>query len=119
MTSETLQQITGAKVKFFRPPFGARRPEVYRIARELGLVPVLWNAMTKDWKEPPAEWIAKQLTQKIERLRRRGLAANIVLHDGGHRDAHANREPSVTAAGMLIERYKPTCQFVTLDAWAS
>ena len=36
-TQDTLEQITGAPVKFFRPPFGARRPAVFRIAREMGL----------------------------------------------------------------------------------
>ena len=116
-TNEALQQITGARAKFFRPPFGARRPAVLRIARELGLTPVLWNAMTSDWSEPSAERIADQLTKAIEGQRRRGQAANIVLHDGGHRDPAANREPSVTAAGLLIERYKATHRFVTVDAW--
>ena len=117
-TNETLEQITGMPVNFFRPPFGARRPAVLRIARELGLTPVLWNAMTSDWSEPSAERIAEQLTKAIEGQRRHGYAANIVLHDGGHRDPAANREPSVTAAGMLIERYKATHQFVTVDAWS-
>ena len=63
-TSETLQQITGAPVKFFRPPFGARRPAVFRIAREMGLKPVLWNAMTSDWSEPSAERIATRLIEE-------------------------------------------------------
>jgi peptidoglycan/xylan/chitin deacetylase (PgdA/CDA1 family) len=116
-TRETLEQMIGSKVKFFRPPFGARRPAVFRIARELGLRPVLWNAMTFDWKEPSAERIAAELTRKIDKLRKRGSAANIVLHDGGHRDPGANREPSITAASTLITRYKQTCRFVTLDAW--
>ncbi|MGH9600428.1 MAG: polysaccharide deacetylase family protein, partial [Terracidiphilus sp.] len=53
--NETLEQILGAPVRYFRPPFGARRPAVFRIARELGLQPVLWNAMTTDWSEPSAE----------------------------------------------------------------
>ena len=52
------------------------------------------------------------------RRNRRGLAANIVLHDGNHRQRNGNREPSVTAAGLLIAKYKPTHRFVTLDAWA-
>ena len=87
------------------------------LIREMGLQPVLWNAMTSDWSEPSAERIAQHLSARIDRLRQRGLAANIVLHDGGHRDPNANREPSVTAAGMLIERYKATHRFVTVDAW--
>jgi peptidoglycan/xylan/chitin deacetylase (PgdA/CDA1 family) len=116
-TSEVLQQIAGAPVRFFRPPFGARRPVVFRIARELGLEPVLWNAMTSDWSESSANRIANQLMTKIDGLEMRGRAANIVLHDGGHLDAFANREPSVTAAGLLLERYTESHRFVTLDAW--
>jgi len=116
-TDETLQQIVGAPVKFFRPPFGARRPVVFRIARELGLEPVLWNAMTSDWSEPSAVEIAKQLMKKIDGLERRERAANIVLHDGGHHDAAANREPSVKAAEMLLERFTKSHRFVTVDAW--
>jgi peptidoglycan/xylan/chitin deacetylase (PgdA/CDA1 family) len=116
-TSDTLQQIVGTPVKFFRPPFGARRPVVFRIARELGLEPVLWNAMTSDWSEPSADRIAKQLMKKIDGLERRGRAANIVLHDGGHRDASANRAPSVAAAGLLLDRYARSHRFVTVNAW--
>jgi peptidoglycan/xylan/chitin deacetylase (PgdA/CDA1 family) len=118
-TSDALEQILGEPVRFFRPPFGARRPAVFRIAREMELVPVLWNVMTSDWSQPSAEHIAEQLTKKIEGLERRGRAANIVLHDGGHRDAEAYRAPSVTAAGLLIECYEKSHRFVTVDAWCA
>jgi peptidoglycan/xylan/chitin deacetylase (PgdA/CDA1 family) len=117
-TSEILQQITGSKVKFFRPPFGARRPATFRIARKMGLQPVLWNAMTADWSEPSAERIAEQLTIMIERQWKRGRAANIVMHDGGHDDSRANRGPSVAGAEMLLQKYKGAKKFVTLDEWS-
>ncbi|MDE3148110.1 MAG: polysaccharide deacetylase family protein [Acidobacteriota bacterium] len=116
-TNETLEQITGAPVRYFRPPFGARRPAVFQIARRLGLTPVLWNAMTTDWSERSADRIAERLTGKIERLRQKGQAANIVLHDGGHLELSANREPSITAAEILLGRFKETCRFVTVEAW--
>lgn len=116
--SQTLEQITGAPVRFFRPPFGARRPEVLRTARRLGLVPVLWNAMTSDWKNPSAISISSRLQSKIDSLERHGRAAIIVLHDGNHLDPAADRAPSITAAAQLIAHYKPTHQFVTLDAWS-
>ena len=116
-TSQMLEQIAGVPVRFFRPPFGARRPAVLRIARELGLEPVLWNAMTSDWKEPSAEAIAERLMRRVDRLERRGWAANIVLHDGNHLDRSAERGPSVEATGQLVLRYKDTHRFVTLDAW--
>lgn len=117
-TSDTLAQIASAPIHFFRPPFGARRPVVLRIARELDLTPVTWNAMTDDWSEPSADRIAASLIGKIERNRRRGSATNIVLHDGGHRGLGANREPSVRAAEQLLARYRAERHFVTLDAWA-
>ena len=117
-TLDQIAQIAGAPVRYFRPPFGARRPETLRIARRLGLTPVLWNAMTSDWKNPSADAIANQLKRKIDSLTSHGLAANIVLHDGGHSDPAANRAPSIAAAAQLIARYQPTHQFVTLDAWA-
>jgi peptidoglycan-N-acetylglucosamine deacetylase len=117
-TQDTLAQIAGAPIRFFRPPFGARRPAVFRIARSLGLQPVLWNAMTSDWSEPSAGRIAAALTVKIDRLHRRGRAANIVLHDGGHRDPAANRAPSIAAAAALVAHYTKSHRLVTLDAWA-
>ena len=115
---QTLEEISGVPVKFFRPPFGARRPIVLRAAKELGMTPVLWNAMTSDWKEPSAEKIAAHLQSRIDRLNHHGCAANIVLHDGSHSDKTANRGPSVAAAGQLILLYKSTHRFVKLDAWS-
>ncbi len=116
-TNDVLEQITGSPVRYFRPPYGARRPVVFRMARKLGLTPVLWNAMTNDWSEPSADRIAKRLIEKADRLTQRGSAVNIVLHDGGHRVLGTNREPSCKAAEQLVARYKATHRFVTLDQW--
>jgi peptidoglycan/xylan/chitin deacetylase (PgdA/CDA1 family) len=118
-TSDTLQHILGERVRFFRPPFGARRPFVLRTARNLGMVPVTWNAITTDWETPSADAIAQRLSRTIDGLKRQGSAANIVLHDGGHRGLGANRGPSVAAAGQLLERYKKDHRFVTLASWSS
>jgi peptidoglycan/xylan/chitin deacetylase (PgdA/CDA1 family) len=116
-SKQTLEELTGSPIRYFRPPFGARRPAVLRAARELGMVPVLWNAMTSDWSEPSADKIVARLASKIDRLERRGRAANIVLHDGNHLDMAANRGPSMAAAGQLLARYKESHRFVTVDAW--
>lgn len=116
-TSVVLEEMTGGPVRYFRPPFGARRPGVLRAARQLGLTPVMWNAMTDDWREPSEERIARRLFERIDRLTSRGFAGNIVLHDGSHQEASASRGPSVAACGKIIERYKSTHRFVALDAW--
>lgn len=114
---DVLQQITGAPVRYFRPPFGARRPAALAVARQLGMLPVLWNAMTSDWSDPSGEQIAERLIARIDSLTRRGWAGNIVLHDGGHLDPGAHRGPSLVAAGLLVAHYKGTHRFVTVDEW--
>lgn len=115
---QVVEEISGTPVRFFRPPYGSRRPAVFRIARSLGLTPVLWSAMTCDWREPDAAKIASRLGSKIDRLCRRGCSANIVLHDGSSADPTANRAPSIAAVDLILQRYAPTHTFVTLDAWA-
>lgn len=118
-TKDALEQIAERPVTLFRPPYGGRRPFVLRTAREMGMTPVMWNAMTNDWEEPSAERIAERLASSVEQAGRRRRAANIVLHDGGHRMLGANRGPSVKAAELLIERFKATRRFVTVDEWAA
>ena len=118
-TKDLLEQITGKAVRFFRPPFGARRPGVLRTSRELGMMPVMWNAMTFDWKERSLERIAERLIAKVKANQRRGCASNIVLHDGGHQGLNADRGPSVAAAERLLTHYARTHKFVTLDAWGA
>lgn len=118
-TNDLLAEIVGKPVRYFRPPFGARSPYVLKLACQLGLVPVTWNAMTKDWSESSADRIATSLMRKIDRNQRSGVASNIVLHDGGHQGPGANRGPSIVAAGQILERYEGTHKFVTLDAWQS
>jgi peptidoglycan-N-acetylglucosamine deacetylase len=117
-TSDTLAGITGKPVVYFRPPFGARRPYVLKLARQLGLIPVTWNAMTTDWSEPSADKIAQNLIKKIDSNQRSGYASNIVLHDGNHRSQNADRGPSIAAAEKLLERSHRTHTFVTLDTWS-
>jgi peptidoglycan-N-acetylglucosamine deacetylase len=116
-TKHVLEHITGTPVRFFRPPYGARRPDVLEAARDLGMTPVMWNAMTDDWRERSAERIFQRLSEKIDALGRRGLAANVVLHDGGPERLGIDREPSIEAAKLLLERYIGVRRFVTVDAW--
>jgi peptidoglycan/xylan/chitin deacetylase (PgdA/CDA1 family) len=116
-TKLTLEAIIGKPIQYFRPPFGARRPEVLRIARSLGLTPVMWNTMTSDWSNRDAESIARKLIAKIEKNRQKGMASNIVLHDGSHMEPAANRGPSITATKRIISQYKKTHRFATIDEW--
>jgi peptidoglycan/xylan/chitin deacetylase (PgdA/CDA1 family) len=114
-----LEDIAGSEVRFFRPPFGARRPVVLRIARELGLTPVMWNVTGYDWNPIGAEAILEKLRSGIARNQGQGRASNLLLHDGGHRGMGAPRMDTVRAVERLLSKLDGTAmQFVTVDAWA-
>jgi peptidoglycan-N-acetylglucosamine deacetylase len=115
-----LEDALGEPVRLMRPPHGARRPDVLRAARDLGLTPVLWNAMGFDWRPGiTAARIVEHLERGIARNQRRGHGTNLLLHDGGHVALSADRSQSVEAARLVLERYSPaTVRYVTVDAWA-
>jgi peptidoglycan/xylan/chitin deacetylase (PgdA/CDA1 family) len=118
--SAVLEDLTGVAARFFRPPFGARRPAVLRIARELGLVPVTWNVTGYDWNPIGADGILKNLDAGIARNRRRGCGSNLLLHDGGHRGMGASRMDTVRAVDRLLTaRAGDGTRWVTVDAWAA
>ena len=104
-----LQDAIGEHSNLFRPPFGGRRPAVLRVARELGMQPVMWNVTGYDWNAPPADVIERKVAKQI-----RGGDV-ILLHDGGHKEMGADRSQTVMATDRLIVRYKSEgYEFVTI-----
>src|SRR5438309_4625221 len=104
-----IQDAVGKHSSLFRPPFGGRRPAVLRIARELGLEPIMWNVTGYDWNAPSAAVIEKKVSSQI-----RGGDV-ILLHDGDHRQMGADRSQTVLATDRLLDRYKTQgYEFVTI-----
>jgi peptidoglycan/xylan/chitin deacetylase (PgdA/CDA1 family) len=104
-----LTDAIGEHSNIFRPPFGGRRPATLRIARELGLVPIMWNVTGYDWNAPPAATIE----QKVASQMRGGDV--VLLHDGGHKAMGADRGQTVLATESLIRRYREQgYEFVTV-----
>lgn len=95
-----LTDAVGQHSNLFRPPFGGRRPATLRVARELGLQPVMWNVTGYDWNAP----LAAEIEKKVSRRVRGGDV--ILLHDGGHKSMGADRSQTVIATDNLIRRYK-------------
>lgn len=116
-TNSELEQITGAPIRFFRPPFGLRRPATFAIARELGLTPVTWTVIGNDWKPLTAEEIAARVTSLSQKDRQRGQATNLVLHDGSHRTPTADRSRTIAAVSQFLPKLVKSHRFVTLDTW--
>src|SRR5207245_5619098 len=91
-----IQDAVGKHSSLFRPPFGGRRPAVLRIARELGLEPIMWNVTGYDWNAPAATVIDQTVAKQI-----RGGDV-ILLHDGGHKEMGADRAQTVQPKGRLL-----------------
>ena len=113
-----IEDAIGTPVKYFRPPHGARRPDVLRTARELGLTPVLWNVMGYDWKPTTSEAVLANLDKGIEKNQRRRSGSNLLLHDGGQAGLGQDRSHSVAATEALLKRSaEKKIRFVTVDVW--
>jgi peptidoglycan/xylan/chitin deacetylase (PgdA/CDA1 family) len=118
--NQALEDTLGAPVRYFRPPHGARRPAVMRIAAELGLTTVQWNVMAKDWLPIGTGGILANIDRGLARARSRGRGANILLHDGGDRSMGADRSATVAATATLLSRWaQDGTRAVTVDAWDS
>jgi len=128
-----LEDTLGEPVRYFRPPFGGRRPDVLRTARELGMIPVTWNVTGYDWAQKSADEVYGIVKAGIARNEKRGRGSNVLLHDGGHLTMGADRSRTVRAVEMLLAqdailtplKPKPGLngavgrKFVTVDAWDS
>ena len=107
---EILQDEVGVQGKFFRPPFGGRRPATLKIACEFGLQTVMWNVTGYDWNAPPAEMIENKVVRKTSG------GDVVLLHDGGHKAMGADRSQTVIATENLIGRFRDEgYEFVTAE----
>jgi len=111
--SKALQDATGEATSWFRPPFGGRRPEVLRIARKLGLQPVMWSVTGYDWSAESSRAIINKVVKQVEgRSRKRGEI--ILLHDGSHLSFGADRHFTVEATRVLLKKYSAEKRFVSI-----
>lgn len=112
--SKALADATGVETRHFRPPFGARRPAVLQVARELGLVPVMWSVTCYDWhRRASADSVFNHARKGIEGSRMRGHI--VLLHDGSHTNLGQDRSHTVEATERLLLRYGKTYCFRRVD----
>ena len=108
-TQQAIFDATGVEAKLFRPPFGGRRPASLRVARSLGLQPVMWNVTCYDWKAKSADEIVAHAERQIH-------GGNVILlHDGEFHRIGVDRSRSVEATDRILQRYKSQgYEFVTV-----
>ncbi len=118
-TSTTiLEQTLGERVPYFRPPFGSRRPEVFRILHELELTPVMWNVTGFDWSARSSRAIEINVERGIVHNQNRGRGTNVLLHDGSHKQMGTDRRRTIAATAALLAIVPRTgMHLVTIDHW--
>jgi peptidoglycan/xylan/chitin deacetylase (PgdA/CDA1 family) len=85
----TIEDVTGVRVSFARPPYGIRTPAYFAAARGLGLRVVQWSVAGFDWKPVTPDRVASHV------LRGARPGAIVLLHDAdseGKRDRRATVE---------------------------
>ena len=117
--NQTLEDVLGAPVRYLRPPHGARRPAVFRAARELGLILVQWNVMGNDWAPIGSDGVLHKLQRGLDTARTHRRGANILLHDGFDQRMGADRSATIEATDRLLtDAMVQGRRFVTVDAWS-
>lgn len=74
-SAQVLEEITGRKITFFRPPFGVTNPTLARVVRQLGYQTIGWSVRSFDTKGGSVDEIFQRVTRGIE------PGAVILLHD--------------------------------------
>jgi peptidoglycan/xylan/chitin deacetylase (PgdA/CDA1 family) len=124
---DAISNTTGAPPRWFRPPFGMRNPWVIPAARELGYRTAMWTLLPGDWREKPAEWLILRMQPISQHAQQRlaigsggeagGRTGDILcLHDGAHRQLHADRTRTIAAVEHWLPRWRDLgLEFVTID----
>ena len=103
---QIIEDVTGAKVKLMRPPYGVISVGTLWYARALQLRIVLWTAWGRDWRiKATAETV-------IADLRKHGLGGGtILLHDSDCTSTPGSTWSTIGALGSLLE----ICREARLD----
>lgn len=64
--TETLLKEIGVHNKWFAPPSGSFNASTVQVARDQGLLTVLWTIDTIDWRNPSAQQVMERIKAKLE-----------------------------------------------------
>ena len=76
-TSNLIQQLTGQRGLYFRPPYGEITPASAKLINEMGYTLVHWNFDSLDWRSKSADVDV----QVVQRYAKSGNTYNMLFHD--------------------------------------
>jgi len=94
-----IEEASGARPRFSRPPCGVRTPAYFSAARALGLRTVQWTVAGFDWKRIGASDIARRVLKGVS------AGSIILLHDGDS-EGRERRVETVAALPLIFEGLK-------------
>lgn len=99
-TAALLEELSGIRPLWFRPPYGALSASAVWASRRAGLYPVLWTAWGRDWEAPDPTAIVRRL------LDGGGPGGTVLLHDAPYGGADGADEACRTALGVLLDAWR-------------
>lgn len=97
-TRDTIEDLTGDPVAWYRPPYGVLTAEGLLAARRTGLRTVLWSTWGRDWSRSATP---ESIAHKVTRVLRPG--GTVLLHDTDRTSAPGSWRRTLVASHMLLE----------------
>lgn len=99
-TVAVIEDTTGRRPRWYRPPYGVLSTPALGAARASGLRTVLWSAWGRDWE-------ARATPERIVRTVGRTLApgGTVLLHDTDRTSAPGSWHHTLEASGLLLESW--------------
>lgn len=93
---KAIENATGLRARFFRPPMGWFTASALRIVRKMGYEPVIGSIHPRDSTRPGVQVIVDHVLKRVV------PGSIIILHDGGW-SLRSDRTQSVRAAERLLD----------------
>lgn len=94
---ESIEDITGTPVRWYRPPYGVLTTPALLAARGLDLTPVLWTAWGRDWERSATpERIVETVLRTLE------PGGTILLHDTDRHSSPGSWHRTLAATDALL-----------------
>jgi peptidoglycan/xylan/chitin deacetylase (PgdA/CDA1 family) len=97
-TRDLIEDITGKKNFFFRPPYGMVTPSLLSLCHALSLSIVLWNANTADYRRHSPEIMVKRVEKKIK------PGTILLFHEGHYSNQQLDYSNTILALDKILQK---------------